>query len=137
MLMIPQTLMLEMKTHVYASQRKIEICGLLAGKSNVAIGIYPISNSLHSAVRFNMEPMELLAALMDMETNGWEIVAIYHTHPNGPDHPSETDVNEAYIPDIVHIIWSNTGDAWQWKTYSIDPPRFRETPVIVFGGQMR
>jgi len=73
--MIPRTLMLEMEAYVLASQRKIEICGLLAGKSNVAVSIYPITNSLQSAVRFNMEPMELLAALMEMEKNGWEIVA--------------------------------------------------------------
>ena len=133
MLMIPRTLIHEMEAYVLASQRKIDICGLLAGKSNVAVSIYPITNSLQSAVRFNMEPMELLAALMEMEKNGWEIVAIYHSHPKGPDHPSETDIDEAHIPDIIHVIWSYSGNSWLWKTYTIIPPHFQETPVFIFG----
>lgn len=132
MLMIPRILLREMEKHVFASRRKMEVCGLLAGKFNIAVSLHPVTNSLHSAVRFNMEPMELLAALMEMEKKGREIVAIYHTHPNGPDHPSQTDVSEAFIPDIVHIIWSFSEGAWRWKAFSIDPPDYRGIRVIVF-----
>lgn len=133
MLTISRLLFSEMGKHVRSSHRKTEVCGLLAGKSNIALSLYPITNSLASPVRFNMEPQELLAALMEIDENGWDIIAIYHSHPNGPDHPSATDISEVTIPDVVHIIWSFSGDAWTWKPYTIDPPNYHETPVVIYG----
>ncbi len=133
MLMISTALFHEMEKHVRSSQRQIEVCGLIAGKSNVALSLYPITNSLASPVRFNMEPEELLAALMDIERKTWDIVAIYHSHPNGPQHPSPTDISEATIPDVVHIIWSFSATAWNWKSFTIDPPLYHTADVIVFG----
>lgn len=131
--MLPCLLMREMEIHVHSSLRQIEVCGILAGKSNVAIAIYPIENSLHSPTRFNMEPMELLAALMDMEGKSWEIQAIYHSHPNGPDHPSITDIREAYIPDILHIIWYYRRNSWNYKTYKIDPAGYHKEDIRILG----
>lgn len=53
-----------------------------------------------------MEPTEQLQAIMDLEERGLELLAIYHSHPHGPDVPSSSDVSQAYYPDSFYIIVS-------------------------------
>ena len=48
----------------------------------------------------------MLAAFLAMETQDEELLAIYHSHPQGPAHPSPTDIAQAYYPDVVQIIVS-------------------------------
>jgi proteasome lid subunit RPN8/RPN11 len=55
-----------------------------------------------------------------MENEDLELVGIYHSHPQGPPGPSEIDVREAYYPNVVHLIWSNTEGTWSCAGYSIN-----------------
>jgi len=48
----------------------------------------------------------MLSAFLAMEAQGEELVAIYHSHPQGPPHPSPTDIAQAYYPDTVQVIVS-------------------------------
>ena len=41
-----------------------------------------------------------------MERNGWELLAVYHSHPRSPAQPSATDVDMAYYPDARQVIVS-------------------------------
>jgi proteasome lid subunit RPN8/RPN11 len=53
-----------------------------------------------------MEPEQQLAAMLDMEEKGWEMTAVYHSHPQGPERPSATDIAQAYYPDVIQLIIS-------------------------------
>jgi proteasome lid subunit RPN8/RPN11 len=53
-----------------------------------------------------MDPKQQLAAMIDMEEQGWDLIAIYHSHPNGPQVPSATDIDKAYYPEAAHLIVS-------------------------------
>jgi len=44
--------------------------------------------------------------MLAMEAEGLELIAIYHSHPDGPARPSATDVANAYYPDTVQLIIS-------------------------------
>ena len=84
----------------------LEACGILAGVAGEIVHIYPIENKLHSPTAYEMNPQQQLAAMLDMETRGWEMTAVYHSHPQGPEIPSVTDIAQAYYPDVLQVIVS-------------------------------
>lgn len=88
------------------SASPLEACGLMAGDENRVRQVYPVDNIRHSPVEYEMDPQQQLRAMLDMEDKGWELTAIYHSHPNGPQVPSATDVERALYPDAVYVIIS-------------------------------
>ena len=112
-----------------------EACGLLAGRIEAevysALAVFPITNVLHSPVRYRMDPTEQLAAFDEIDARGWELVAIYHSHPTGPEGPSATDIGEAYYPEVVYLIWSLNGNEWQCRGYTIQSGEVRPAAVWV------
>lgn len=100
-----------MRVHVSA-EAPLEACGLVAGAGGESTHIFPIENELKSPLRYRLAPKQQLAAFMEMEERGWEMLAIYHSHPAGPPTPSRTDLAEAYYPEPVQLIWSPVGGEW-------------------------
>ena len=69
-----------------------------------------------------MEPVEQGRALHWMDTNSLDLLAIFHSHPTGPEVLSETDIAEASY-EIVQIIWSPVSlpeKAWQAHAFWIE-----------------
>jgi proteasome lid subunit RPN8/RPN11 len=83
-----------------------EACGLLAGQGSEITKFYEMTNADASPEHFTMLPKEQFAAVKDMRTNGTEILAIWHSHPETPPRMSEEDIKLAYAPGAVHIILS-------------------------------
>ena len=83
-----------------------EVCGLISGLDGRATDLYPVENMLHSPVAYKMEPLEQVRVMSAIEADGKELLAIYHSHPNGPARPSESDVALSLYPDQVYIIIS-------------------------------
>lgn len=96
-----------------------EACGLLIGKSQFVTDVIPISNQLHSPVRFMMDPLELLQALQRVEHEDKQLLAAFHSHPKGPYHPSPSDVAEFLYPGVYTIILSPHGGEWQMNVFDI------------------
>jgi proteasome lid subunit RPN8/RPN11 len=84
----------------------LEACGIMAGKECLVKCLYPVENQLKSPHAYKMEPNQQLEAMLDLEEKGWEMLAIYHSHPMGPDVPSPMDVAQATYPDAAHVIVS-------------------------------
>lgn len=86
----------------------LECCGILGGKDkdNEITNSYRIKNIDESKVTYLMDPREQIKVFKDMRTNEIELKAIYHSHPNHPAYPSQTDVRLAYYPEAVYIIIS-------------------------------
>jgi [CysO sulfur-carrier protein]-S-L-cysteine hydrolase len=97
----------------------LEACGLVAGRDNRSLKVFTISNSLQSPIRFKLDPQEQLDALLSIEDNGWDLLAIYHSHPAGPPYPSPIDVTEAAYPEAVNLIWYPHQGDWSCRGYSI------------------
>lgn len=97
-----------------------EACGLLAGPPGRVEALYPVENSLHSPVAYEMNPRAQVAAMVDLEAKGWDVVGIFHSHPSGPETPSQSDVVQAYYPDSIYVILSPTGaGAWKARGFRI------------------
>ncbi|MCP5098874.1 MAG: M67 family metallopeptidase [Chloroflexi bacterium] len=84
----------------------LEACGLFGGQGWLTTQIYPIDNILQSPTAYEMDASQQIRAMLDMEAHGWEMLAIYHSHPHGPQIPSETDIQLAYYPEAIYLIVS-------------------------------
>lgn len=118
-----------MQTHVRANLPE-EACGLLGGIGNQVQSLFLITNQAHSPVRYFMDPVEMVKAFHWLDEHGQELIATYHSHPVGPDHPSETDLVEFMYPGTAMLIWS-PGHAlrWQVKAFWIEDKKYREIKV--------
>lgn len=110
-----------------------EACGLLGGYGSFVKRVIPVTNRLHSPVRFYMEPSELLEALEALEEEELELVGIFHSHPHGPPVPSETDLREFAYPESLMVILSPQGKDWQLRAFEIDMENrtFREVDLVL------
>lgn len=108
-----------------------EACGLVAGKDMEAREVYRTTNEYHSPTRYRMDPQEQVASFIDMDQQGWDLIAIYHSHPTGPIFPSQTDLDEFAYPDVLTLIWSKEKDIWLCKAYNISEGRYDEVPIIL------
>jgi len=109
-LILPRTLSADIVEHLRGAL-PAEGCGLLAIEppsdgNSVATRFYPGTNILASPTRFTMNPIEVMAALRDIEGSGWWLGAIIHSHPTSPAPPSRTDLREAYSPRALLMIVS-------------------------------
>ncbi len=83
-----------------------EVCGLIAGRDGHGLAVYPGRNvSSTPEIAFELDT-ETLARQIAFEDQGLALVAVYHSHPQGPAAPSPTDIALAYYPDAVQIICS-------------------------------
>ena len=56
---------------------------------------------------YEIDPAELIdLEFRELPAQAFEIVAIYHSHPESPAYPSSTDVELAFWPDAVFLICS-------------------------------
>lgn len=106
-----------------------EACGLLAGTGRQVLKGYPVANKLHSSARFRMDEQALVNAMVDIEKHEWQLIAIYHSHPQGPSYPSLTDQQDHYYADSLSVIWFPILDQWQCRAYQMDAHGYHEVAV--------
>lgn len=112
-----------------------EACGVLGGMNGRVLRVYPGVNTLHSPVEYVMDPHDQIAAFLDIEAHGWEMIGIYHSHPTGPATPSPTDIARAYYPEAAYVILSLADRARpELRAYRILDGRASEIPIQVEGG---
>jgi [CysO sulfur-carrier protein]-S-L-cysteine hydrolase len=108
-----------------------EACGLLGGLGHMTVAVVSVTNILNSRDRYRMEPSEQLHAFNLFEAQGLEITGIYHSHPAGPSQPSQTDIDEAYYPDAVYLIWSKSLNDWECRAFRIQGGSFSEVDILI------
>ncbi len=118
-----------MRTHVH-SHAPLEACGLLAGKHNRVEKVLLIENQAQSQVRFRMDPKEQLKAFEWIDSNGLDLIGIFHSHPAGPETVSETDIEESAY-NVPQIVWSRMNGDWVARGFWIDDGRITEVRLQV------
>jgi proteasome lid subunit RPN8/RPN11 len=96
----------------------LEACGLLSGINERVEWSQGVPNAERSPIRYRMEPRAQWRAFQRMEAAGLEMVGIYHSHPNGPDRPSPTDLAKNMYP-VAQIIWFRENGKWRARGYVI------------------
>jgi [CysO sulfur-carrier protein]-S-L-cysteine hydrolase len=120
-----------MQSHVEACLPE-EACGLLAGRDWVVEEVIPVENAARSTVRFRMDPRQQLAALERIDAAGLDLLGIFHSHPQGPEAPSATDIAEAAYP-VVYLIWFRRQNAWEVRGFWLDESRVSEVKLYAAG----
>ncbi|GHG05043.1 hypothetical protein GCM10017783_17080 [Deinococcus piscis] len=92
--------------------------GVLGGQcSEVAEGAWqaqvyvPLPNvAACPEVEYQAEPAALIQALREFRAAGLELCGIFHSHPRGPQHPSQTDIAAAGygVPYLIADLSSGT-----------------------------
>ena len=119
----------DMGNHV-ARQAPLEACGLLAGKNDRVEEVIFVRNRAQSPERFVMDPYEQLKAFDWLESNGLDLLGIFHSHPNGPETLSATDIAEAAY-EVVHLIWSLHGKTWELRGFWIENGQVFEVSLLI------
>jgi proteasome lid subunit RPN8/RPN11 len=97
-----------------------ECCGLLAGEEGVITRYFEATNELASATEYSIAPKQLFGIVREIRAKGLELMGIYHSHPNGDNHPSPRDIEQAYYPDVAYFILSPRKEASdQVRAFSI------------------
>ena len=109
----------------------LEACGLLAGKNGRITHIYLIENSLQSPVVYAMDAQQQIEAMLHAEAEGLDLLAVYHSHPQGPARPSPTDVAQAYYPELAQLIISLQEEQPTVRAFSIRNGRIEEITLLV------
>jgi proteasome lid subunit RPN8/RPN11 len=107
-----------------------EICGVLVGTARDGVvrvaRAVPVTNreTERPAVRYQIAPEDLLDVQRSERAEGLDIVGYYHSHPDHPARPSETDrriAAEGLSDGVVHIVCGVAGGqdtaatAWRFR----------------------
>jgi proteasome lid subunit RPN8/RPN11 len=117
-LLISQKTWQAMRRHV-SRCAPMEACGLLGGINERVEWSQGIPNVERSPQLFRMEPNAQWRSFQRMENSGLVMVGIYHSHPNGPNRPSPTDIAENMYP-VAQIIWFRENGRWNARGYKIE-----------------
>jgi proteasome lid subunit RPN8/RPN11/molybdopterin converting factor small subunit len=82
-----------------------ECCGMVSGTAMVATHVYPLRNAAASPFLYEIDRDDL-KKVIEIESDGEELVAIYHSHTHTEAFPSQTDIRLAYYPDSAYVIVS-------------------------------
>jgi [CysO sulfur-carrier protein]-S-L-cysteine hydrolase len=116
-----------------------ECCGMLAGRGEVVEEVFPGRNNDRSPKTYLMDPEDQLRAFRTMDQRGWELVGIYHSHPQTEAVPSRTDRQRALdrdgnalFPDAHYVIVSLRDAAQpQVRAFRITGGEVSEEEVVI------
>jgi [CysO sulfur-carrier protein]-S-L-cysteine hydrolase len=119
---------------------KVECCGVVAVEAadgpdgagtKQATRVYRAENIHASALKFEIDPIELLKLNNAIDDEGWEIGAIYHSHVRSAPYPSQTDIGfAASWPGVEWIIVGlASGEQPDVRSYLIDGAEVSEVEL--------
>lgn len=129
---IPRKLTQQLLHHAQSSPMH-EICGLIGAKNDIPCSCYPIENSApQSENKFLLDAKQQIAAQVAMREKNEVLFAIYHSHPTAPALPSQTDIDLANQPDVLHLIISlDTKGVLELRGFRIADGEAREVILIL------
>ena len=109
-----------------------ECVGLLFGTEKGVQRRVPLANvAARPETRYFAQPEELLAALQEADRRGETLLALYHSHPNGPPTPSATDLEEARYGVVHLVVVPSSGSV---RAFEFSRGGFEELELVVLAG---
>lgn len=114
-----------------------EICGFILGKNDYKNNIREAreiiqvenQNKERANDRFDISPKDYMKVEDYADKNNLQIIGIYHSHPDHPDRPSQTDLLYA-LEDLSYIIVSvKNGKSVSYKSWYLKDGKFEEEEV--------
>lgn len=105
----------------------LEVCGVLLGRKVLGVrsveAVVPVQNREPESprVRYQIAPEDLIRIQREAREAGREILGYYHSHPDHPARPSETDrqlaawgVSDGVVHLIVGVEGGRTVETTAW-----------------------
>jgi proteasome lid subunit RPN8/RPN11 len=114
-----------------------EVCGFLIGKMDYSSNTREVleviqvenQNKERANDRFDISPKDYMKVEQYADSKGLQIVGIYHSHPDHPDRPSQTDLQFA-LEDLSYIIFSvQNGEPVSYKSWYLEDNKFVQEEV--------
>ena len=105
MLTLPKKFIDEMIAHA-REEAPNECCGIIAGRDGQAVKLFRGRNAEASPYLYYLDKNQLFEIQRECWANGWEFLAIYHSHTKTKAYPSPTDIDQAYWPESYYVIIS-------------------------------
>ena len=139
MIRMPKPLLDEIHTHSRSAYPN-ECCGLIVGTLRDHKVVHAVRrcnnlNTERSRDRYTMDPRDMLRVQREFEDSPWDIVGIYHSHPDHPSRPSQFDTDRAW-PDYSYMIVSvHGGTVASTESWQLDDGerRFHGESLIIEG----
>jgi len=109
-----------------------ECCGIVALRDGAATSVHAVENQAASPFRFEVDGLEMFRLLEQIESEGGELGAIYHSHTRSDPIPSQTDVNFSFgWPGVEWIIVgvAKNGAEPEVRSYLIDGGQVAEVEL--------
>lgn len=128
---ISQDLYDDMVAHARADAPN-ECCGIVASQAGEARRVYRTTNLEASPLKFVMDPRDQIRAYTEIEDDGLDLGAIYHSHTRTAPYPSQTDINFARDwPGVLWIIVGLAGGDAEVRIYEIRDGQVAEAELTV------
>lgn len=108
-----------------------ECCGVVAGKDGKVVKLYPSTNEEKSPVKYRIPPKELFNAIKDIESQGLDLIGMYHSHTHTEAYPSPTDIKLAFWPESIYFIISLAPPFPTARAFTIVEGKITEITVSV------
>ena len=109
-----------------------ECCGIVSSRDGVAVEVHELENLAASPFRFDVDGAALARLWSQLEEDGLDLGAIYHSHTRSAPEPSQTDINyAANWPGVEWIIVGLRGGELDVRSWLIDQATVTEVPVAV------
>ncbi len=110
-----------------------ECCGMLGGTGMRITTRYPLRNASETPLtNYFAAPSDIFAAMRGMRLAGQQLLGIYHSHPHGNAYPSQTDIDLAFYPEVLHLLVSLVGGfelrAFRISDRKVEPVELRIEP---------
>ncbi|MEM1449591.1 MAG: M67 family metallopeptidase [Planctomycetota bacterium] len=112
-----------------------EACGLLVGRRDASgAAVYEVTESrnlepIRARDRYTLDPLHLLAVEEDARTRSLDVLGVWHTHPDHPAHPSETDRAAAWEGWSYVIASVERGEVADVRSWRLDGDSFVEEEI--------
>ena len=141
MIRIPPSVLREIYDHTEASYPN-ECCGVMIGTTdkdkNHSVHAFRKCKNLNqerARDRYLMDPLDYLRAWREFEKGPWDIIGVYHSHPDHPSRPSQTDTDQAlqgYSYVIISVQKGTVASAQSWVLNESEK-KFYEEPLLTEG----
>ncbi len=81
-----------------------ECCGVIAGRDGSPVRVIPMKNVDASPVTYRLDAGEQFRVFNEIEDEGLDLWAFYHSHTHSEAYPSETDVRLAFFPEARYLL---------------------------------
>ena len=129
MLTLPRDFIDEMVAHAREDAPN-ECCGIIAGKDGTAVKLFRAKNAEASPYRYSVDPQDLFRIHREADENGWDFLAIYHSHTASEAYPSPTDVRLAFWPESYYILVSLMDAQPAVRAFRIEDERVSEEELV-------